>query len=126
MARRKKVIKKKDNKFNKYIILFALSALFIVFFVLPNIKIISIVVCVVFGLSVIGYWRIPKFREAVNVKVFHRKPKEEIEEEETVEFSKPNGKKIIEATVMPLDLKKVKTEDLTEELIRRKEIKFRG
>lgn len=125
MARRKKIIKKKDNTFNKYIILFALSALFIVFFVLPNIKIISIVVCVVFGLSVIGYWRIPKFREAVNVKVFHRQPKEEDEEaeEEVMRIEKPNGKRIVEATVMPLDLDKVKTADLIKELSRRGQIK---
>jgi hypothetical protein len=107
-------------------IIFALAAGLIVFVILPNIKIISIFVCILFALCILGYWKILKFREVVNVKLFHRKPKDIDDEEETVEFEKPNGKKIIEATVMPLDLKKVKTEDLTEELVRRKEIKFRG
>jgi len=126
MAKRKKVVQKKDNSLTKYMILFVVAMLIIVFLVLPNIKIISICVIVLFAISILGYWRIPKFREVVNVKVFHRQPKKENDDEGIIEFSKPNGKKIIEATVMPLDLKKVKTEDLTEELIRRKEIKFRG
>jgi len=126
--RRRKVIKKKDNTFNKYLIIFFIGALFVYFLILPNIRIISIVLCILFVICVLGYWKILKFREAVNVKIFRRQTKEEeeFEDDDTVQISKPNGKKIIEATVMPLDLKKVTTEDLTEELIRRKEIKFRG
>lgn len=123
--RRKKVTQKKDDTLTKYLILFAAATLFIIFFVIPNLKTILIGLGILLALIILCYWKVPRFRETFNRKVFHKEPKVD-DEEETVKFSKPNGKKILEATVMPLNIRDVPTEILTEELVRRKEIKFRG
>lgn len=119
--------KKSDYGYLKYVVLILAVTAFIVFIVMPYIKQILIGLCIALAVTIFLYFKSAKFKECVNRK-FGKKKVEDVEDdvEDQMVVSKPNGKRIIEATVMPLDLRKVSTEDLTEELVRRKEIKFRG
>jgi hypothetical protein len=91
---------------------------------MPYIKQILIGLCIALAVAIFLYFKSTKFKEYMNRRFGKKKVKEE--DDEPMIISKPNGKRVIEATVMPLDLRKVSTEELTEELVRRKEIKFRG
>jgi len=116
--------KKSDYGYLKYVILILAITAFIVFIVMPYIKQILIGLCIALAVTIFLYFKSAKFKEYMN-KRFGKK-KVEKEDDEPMVISKPNGKRVIEAKYMPLDIKKISTEELTEELVRRKEIKFRG